>query len=133
MAAWANMGASLRPSASALESRIKTSHTKRTMPQFKLLKPEQLHSSLTSSTQFAMFSRAIVIFYFALAMSLLAAAMPGGAPPPVTTTVTVTAPASAPTGGNVCSTGSVQCCNSVGKVCSLTRVVGECFLNILPS
>ncbi|KAI0746819.1 fungal hydrophobin-domain-containing protein [Daedaleopsis nitida] len=44
--------------------------------------------------------------------------MPGGAPPPTKTatttkTVTVTAPASAPTGA--CSTGPIQCCNSVSK------------------
>ena len=63
-----------------------------------------------------MFSRTVVVFYLALAMSLLAVATPGGAPPPVTQTVTVTAPASAPTGGDVCSTGPVQCCNSVGQV-----------------
>ncbi|KAI0674333.1 fungal hydrophobin-domain-containing protein [Trametes maxima] len=47
-----------------------------------------------------MFNRAVVFFYFALSMSLLAAAMPGGAPPP-------------PAGGSSCSTGPVQCCNSV--------------------
>ncbi|KAH9919989.1 fungal hydrophobin [Epithele typhae] len=60
-----------------------------------------------------MYARIIAAFYFALSLALLAAAIPGGAPPPATTTVTVTAPASAPT--DACSTGPVQCCNSVGS------------------
>ncbi|KAH9849343.1 fungal hydrophobin-domain-containing protein [Lenzites betulinus] len=49
-------------------------------------------------------------------LALLAAATPAkrwGSPPPTTTTVTVTAPASSPTGGSTCSTGDIQCCNSV--------------------
>ncbi|KAI0360652.1 fungal hydrophobin [Trametes cingulata] len=43
-----------------------------------------------------MFARALAFFYFVLSLSILAAALPGGAP-------------SAPS----CSTGSIQCCNSV--------------------
>ncbi|KAI0826594.1 fungal hydrophobin-domain-containing protein [Trametes gibbosa] len=48
-------------------------------------------------------------------LALLATATPAkrwGSPPPTTTTVTVTAPAAAPT-GSTCSTGPIQCCNSV--------------------
>ncbi|KAI0764925.1 fungal hydrophobin-domain-containing protein [Fomes fomentarius] len=73
-----------------------------------------------------MFSRAVATFYFVLTLSLLAVAMPGGSPPqkptttvpapPKTTTVTVTAPAPTQSGGNTCSTGPVQCCQSMGKV-----------------
>ncbi|KAI1798185.1 fungal hydrophobin [Ganoderma leucocontextum] len=79
-----------------------------------------------------MFSRAVVSLYFILSLTILAAAMPwqtttppvtttitvtapATSSPPKTTTVTVTAPASTPTGGSdSCSTGPVQCCNSVG-------------------
>ena len=79
-----------------------------------------------------MFTRAITFFYFILTLTILAAAMPGHTVPPTTTTVTVTvpatpsppktttiivtAPASTPSGGSTCSTGPVQCCNSVGTV-----------------
>ena len=69
-----------------------------------------------------MFPRAIATLYFIFSLAILAVAMPGGAPPPppVTTTkvttITVTAPAPAPTGGSACSTGPIQCCNSVTKV-----------------
>ncbi|KAI0330322.1 fungal hydrophobin [Cubamyces sp. BRFM 1775] len=51
-----------------------------------------------------MFNRAVTFFYFVLSLSILAAAMPGGSP--------TSAPASTPTGSS-CSTGPVQCCNSV--------------------
>lgn len=50
-----------------------------------------------------------------LALPLLAVATPWGSPTttsPVTTTVTVTATAT-PTSVSQCTTGSVQCCNSV--------------------
>ncbi|TBU59270.1 fungal hydrophobin [Dichomitus squalens] len=67
-----------------------------------------------------MFSRAVVTLYFLLSLSILAAAKPWNTtPPPVTTTatatVTVTVSAPAPTGGDTCSTGPIQCCNSVGS------------------
>ena len=78
-----------------------------------------------------MFSHAILAFYFALTFALFAAAMPGGTPAPVTTTVTVTAPASEPTGGDVCSTGPVQCCQSVGQV--RTRLVLSPCIRVSPS
>ncbi|EIW55742.1 fungal hydrophobin [Trametes versicolor FP-101664 SS1] len=63
-----------------------------------------------------MFSRLPTVVAFA-SLAVLAVATPmevkrGGAPPPVTKTVTVTAPAATPTGGS-CSTGPIQCCNSV--------------------
>ncbi|KAI0646326.1 fungal hydrophobin-domain-containing protein [Trametes meyenii] len=58
-----------------------------------------------------MFSRAIAVLYFALSLALLAAAMPGGSPHP-TTTITEIPPAST---GSLCSTGSLKCCQSVGK------------------
>ncbi|KAL7284179.1 hypothetical protein ACG7TL_001461 [Trametes sanguinea] len=62
-----------------------------------------------------MFPRAVAVFYFVLSLALLAVAMPGGTLPPPTTTITATAPAPTGTGGNLCSTGSLQCCQSVGK------------------
>ncbi|KAI0826604.1 fungal hydrophobin-domain-containing protein [Trametes gibbosa] len=60
-----------------------------------------------------MFSRAVTTFYFLLSLALLAAAMPGGTPPPPTTTITATALPPTPT-GDLCSTGSLQCCQSIG-------------------
>ncbi|KAH9849352.1 fungal hydrophobin-domain-containing protein [Lenzites betulinus] len=61
-----------------------------------------------------MFSRAVATLYFFLSLALLAAAMPGGAPPPPpTVTITATAPPPSAT-GDLCSTGSLQCCQSVG-------------------
>ncbi|KAH9896887.1 fungal hydrophobin-domain-containing protein [Cubamyces lactineus] len=60
-----------------------------------------------------MFSRAVFTFYFVLSVTLLAAAMPACSPSS-TTTITVSAPA--PTSpGNSCTTGPIQCCESVGK------------------
>ncbi|PIL27535.1 hypothetical protein GSI_10686 [Ganoderma sinense ZZ0214-1] len=75
-----------------------------------------------------MFSRAVTCLYLILSLTILAAATPWQTttPPvtttvtvstpstPKTTTITVTAPASTPSGGSTCSTGPVQCCNSVG-------------------
>ncbi|OSD08042.1 fungal hydrophobin [Trametes coccinea BRFM310] len=52
-----------------------------------------------------MFARPIALVYFVLSLAILAVAMPGG----------TTAPAPAPT-GSTCSTGSLQCCNSVQSV-----------------
>ena len=70
-----------------------------------------------------MYSKAIFTFCFAMTLSLLAAAMPadlvarGGCLPGPTQTVTVTAPASAPTGGSSsCTSGPIQCCNTTTKV-----------------
>ncbi|KAL1699554.1 Sc3 protein [Schizophyllum commune] len=66
-----------------------------------------------------MFARLPVVFLYAfVAFGALVAALPGGHPgtttPPVTTTVTVTSPPSTTTiTGNSCSSGPVQCCNSV--------------------
>ncbi|KAI0653914.1 fungal hydrophobin [Cubamyces menziesii] len=59
-----------------------------------------------------MFSRVVFTFYFVLSVALLATAKPACAPAS-TTTITVSAPASTPTG--TCSTGPIQCCQSVGK------------------
>ncbi|CDO70108.1 hypothetical protein BN946_scf184806.g35 [Trametes cinnabarina] len=61
-----------------------------------------------------MFSRAVTAFYFVLSLAILAVAMPGGTLPPPTTTVTATAIAPTAT-GDLCSTGPIQCCQSVGK------------------
>ncbi|KAI0674326.1 fungal hydrophobin-domain-containing protein [Trametes maxima] len=58
-----------------------------------------------------MFPRTITVFYFMLYLALLAVAMPGGSPHP-TTTITATPPAST---GSLCSTGSLKCCQSIGK------------------
>ncbi|KAL1663878.1 Sc3 protein [Schizophyllum commune] len=66
-----------------------------------------------------MFARLPVVFLYAfVAFGALVAALPGGHPgttiPPVTTTVTVTSPPATTTiTGNSCSSGPVQCCNSV--------------------
>ncbi|TBU26504.1 fungal hydrophobin [Dichomitus squalens] len=68
-----------------------------------------------------MFSRAVVAFCFLIPLSVPAAAKPWNNTPPVSTTatatvtVTVSAPAPAPTSGDTCSTGPVQCCNTVGS------------------
>ncbi|KAI0371979.1 fungal hydrophobin [Pilatotrama ljubarskyi] len=71
-----------------------------------------------------MFARLPALVTFT-SLALLAVATPapaerrGGKPPPPTSaphptvTVTVTAPAPAPTGASACSTGPIQCCNSV--------------------
>ncbi|OSD08037.1 fungal hydrophobin [Trametes coccinea BRFM310] len=61
-----------------------------------------------------MFPRAVAAFYFVMSLTILAVAMPGGTPPPPTTTITATAPAPTGTGGDLCSTGSLQCCESIG-------------------
>ncbi|KAI0635195.1 fungal hydrophobin-domain-containing protein [Trametes polyzona] len=58
-----------------------------------------------------MFSRAVATFYFFLSLALLAVALPGGSPAHPTTTITATPPAST---GSLCSTGSLQCCQSIG-------------------
>ncbi|KAI9063614.1 fungal hydrophobin [Trametes sanguinea] len=65
-----------------------------------------------------MFARPIALFYFVLSLAILAVAMPGG-----------TTPAPAPTGGNsgsTCSTGALQCCNSVQSAdsASITAILG---------
>ncbi|KAH9849346.1 fungal hydrophobin-domain-containing protein [Lenzites betulinus] len=74
-----------------------------------------------------MFSRPIAVFYFAFSLAILAAAMPGGAPPPPTKTVTVTATPPAAT-GSTCSTGPIQCCNSVE---SSSSAAGSLLLGLL--
>ncbi|EIW55691.1 fungal hydrophobin [Trametes versicolor FP-101664 SS1] len=61
-----------------------------------------------------MFSRAVATLYFVLSLTLLAVALPGGKPPPPTTTITATGPPPTSTPGDLCSTGNVQCCQSVG-------------------
>ena len=71
-----------------------------------------------------MFHRTSALFAVS-ACAVLAAASPADKRwDPVTTTVTVTAPASTATGtpaGN-CSTGTLQCCNTVGTVRSTSYV-----------
>ncbi|KAI0794695.1 fungal hydrophobin [Fomes fomentarius] len=59
-----------------------------------------------------MFSHTITSVCCALSLSILATAMPSANGHP-TKTVTVTAPATTPTSASSCSTGPVQCCNSV--------------------
>ncbi|KAI0360661.1 fungal hydrophobin [Trametes cingulata] len=61
-----------------------------------------------------MFARATTTVCFVLSLVLLAVATPGGAPPPPTTTITVSPPAPTST-GDLCSTGSLQCCQSIGQ------------------
>ncbi|KAL1944042.1 hypothetical protein VTO73DRAFT_3860 [Trametes versicolor] len=88
---------------------------------------QQAHTARTAPTLFAlipprtsfaaMFARLPTVVAFA-SLAVLAVATPmevkrgGSPPPPVTKTVTVTAPAATPTGGS-CSTGPIQCCNSL--------------------
>ena len=62
-----------------------------------------------------MFARAIAYFYFALSLAFLAAAIPGGKPSP-TQTITVTQTASGPEPTSSCSTGAIQCCQSITQV-----------------
>ncbi|KAH9896892.1 fungal hydrophobin-domain-containing protein [Cubamyces lactineus] len=66
-----------------------------------------------------MFNRAVTFFYFVLSLSILAVAMPGGSP--------TSAPSSSPTGSS-CSTGPIQCCNSVE---SADSVAGSLLLGLL--
>ncbi|KAI0371969.1 fungal hydrophobin [Pilatotrama ljubarskyi] len=61
-----------------------------------------------------MLARAVSSFYLVLCVSLFAAAMPGGSPGLPTTTITVSPPAPTST-GDLCSTGSLQCCQSIGQ------------------
>ncbi|KAI0777701.1 fungal hydrophobin [Trametes elegans] len=67
-----------------------------------------------------MLSRAVATFFFVFSLILLAAAMPGGSPPPPKTTITVRGAPPAPTSGSgdLCSVGSLQCCQSVGQASS---------------
>lgn len=81
---------------------------------------DELHSSVYPTILFNMFSRAATTFFYAsVAFGLLAAATPNpgekrwGTP---TKTVTVTQPNPVPTSVSQCSTGPVQCCNSVQSV-----------------
>ncbi|PIL27540.1 hypothetical protein GSI_10691 [Ganoderma sinense ZZ0214-1] len=61
-----------------------------------------------------MFSRAIAYCYFLFALTVLAAAMPGGQPPSTTTrTITVTQTATSPEPTSSCTTGPIQCCESI--------------------
>ncbi|KAI8970903.1 fungal hydrophobin-domain-containing protein [Trametes punicea] len=53
-----------------------------------------------------MFARPLAFIYFLLSLSILAVAMPGGTPTPTPT-------GSSGASGNECSTGAIQCCNSV--------------------
>ncbi len=73
-----------------------------------------LHNQQAESVK--MFSRAAATFYFVLSLALLAVALPGGSPPPPTTTITATGPPPTSTPGDLCSTGNVQCCQSIGGV-----------------
>ena len=69
-----------------------------------------------------MFSRAIAYFYFLFALTVLAAAMPGGQPPSTTTrTITVTQTASGPEPTSSCTTGPIQCCQSIQSVRATPR------------
>ncbi|KAI1798179.1 fungal hydrophobin [Ganoderma leucocontextum] len=62
-----------------------------------------------------MFARTLTYFYFLFALTILAAAMPGGSPPASTTTrtITVTQTASAPEPTSSCTSGPIQCCQSI--------------------
>ncbi|KAF4580784.1 hypothetical protein EYR38_003071 [Pleurotus pulmonarius] len=62
-----------------------------------------------------MFSRVSSLFIAFVAFTILAAAMPGGGyPKPTTVTVTATPKPTETSGsGSQCSTGPIQCCNSV--------------------
>lgn len=69
-----------------------------------------------------MFARTLGYFYFLFALTVLAAAMPGGQPPSTTTrTITVTQTAAGPEPTSSCTTGPIQCCQSIQSVRSLTR------------
>ncbi|OCH85440.1 fungal hydrophobin [Obba rivulosa] len=68
-----------------------------------------------------MFARTYMFVAYILSLTLLAVASPWGAPTTTSTptvTVTVTAPGSTATAVSTCSTGSVQCCNSVQSASS---------------
>lgn len=73
-----------------------------------------------------MFARLSTVATFA-SLAVLAVATPmevkrGGAPPPVTKTTTVTVTASPPAStASPCSTGPIQCCNSLESVCRVFR------------
>ncbi|GJE92441.1 hydrophobin family protein [Phanerochaete sordida] len=73
-----------------------------------------------------MIARSVLTFCYALlALSVLAVATPWNVPPPVTVTVTATAPAATVTEGT-CSSGPVQCCNSItnSNDASVTSLLG---------
>lgn len=85
-----------------------------------------------------MFSRTTSLFFAIAASTIFAAATPGGAPPtkttapPKTVTVTKTAITTATAiPASQCSTGPVQCCNSVQKAdsASVNSILG--LLNIV--
>ncbi len=65
-----------------------------------------------------MFSRVLALTSMA-SLTVLGAAMPGGVKP--TTTITV-APGPTSIPADKCSTGPVQCCNQVQKVCIHPRI-----------
>lgn len=70
-----------------------------------------------------MFAHALVYFYFLFTITILAAAMPGGSPPTTTTatqTITVTQTATSPEPTWACTTGPIQCCESIQKVHTLS-------------
>ncbi|GJE95856.1 fungal hydrophobin [Phanerochaete sordida] len=83
-----------------------------------------------------MFARPVTFIYALLALVVLAAATPNPenakrwAPPPTTSTVTVTATTTAPgsTSTSACSTGPIQCCNSVE---SASSPAGSALLGLL--
>ncbi|KAI1781576.1 fungal hydrophobin [Ganoderma leucocontextum] len=63
-----------------------------------------------------MFARALAYFHFVFTLAILAAAMPGGSPPATTTqTITVTQTATSPEPTWACTTGPIQCCESIQK------------------
>jgi hypothetical protein len=74
-----------------------------------------------------MFPRNVLaLFYALIALSVLAVATPNpmpNNPPPVTVTVTATAPASTVTTASQCSTGDLQCCQSVQQVSLFSEVL----------
>ncbi len=68
-----------------------------------------------------MFANALACFSFLFTLSILAAAMPGGQPPSATTkTITVTQTAAGPEPTSSCTTGPIQCCDSVTSVRALS-------------
>ena len=84
-----------------------------------------------------MFTHALTYTYFIFALAILAAAMPGGSPPTTTATqtITVTQTATSPEPTWACTTGPIQCCESIQKVFSLPRTHTNIFTDgkTLPS
>ena len=100
---------------------IKGVHQRAATLQFDLTAQDYLSNLSNTLTFNTMFSRPIAVFYFVLTAALLVAAMPAsGAPAAAGTTVPTVSTEVFATRGDTCSTGPVQCCQTVGSVSALS-------------